>query len=82
MNIDKQKITLSNSEVRDAKQIGFFLKMTITKKKENSLFYIHNPVGVKLLTLLRLQLSHLNEHTFRYGLEDTIRPMCSCKNRK
>ena len=78
MNIDKQKITLSNSEVRDAKQIGFFLKMTITKKKENS----HNPVGVKLLTLLRLQLSHLNEHTFRYGLEDTIRPMCSCKNRK
>ena len=33
MNIDKEKITLSNSEVRDAKQIGFFLKITITKKK-------------------------------------------------
>ena len=78
MNIDKQKITLSNSEVRDAKQIGFFLKMTITKKKENSLFYIHNPVGVKLLTLLRLQLSHLNQHKFRHGFEDAISPICLC----
>ena len=32
------------------------------KKKENSLFSIHNPVSIKLLTRLRLQLSHLNEH--------------------
>ena len=44
--------------------------MTITEKKENSLFSIHNPVGVKLLTRLRLQLSHLNEDTFRHGFED------------
>ena len=41
--------------------------MIITEKKENSLFSIHNPVGVKLLTRLRLQLSHLNEHKFRHG---------------
>ena len=52
--------------------------MIITEKKENSLFSIHNPVGVKLLTRLRLQLSHLNEHKFRHGFEDTISPMCSC----
>ena len=36
--------------------------MITTEKKENSLFSIHNPVGAKLLTCLRLQLSHLNEH--------------------
>ena len=52
--------------------------MIITEKKENSLFSIHNPVGVKVLTRLRLQLSHLNEHKFRHGFEDTISPMCSC----
>ena len=51
--------------------------MIIEEKKENSLFSIHNPVGVKLLTRLRLQLSHLNEHKFRNGFEDTISPMCS-----
>ena len=52
--------------------------MIITEKKENSLFSIHNSVGVKLLTCLRLQLSHLNEHKFRHGFEDTVSPMCSC----
>ena len=51
--------------------------MIIEEKKENSLFSIHNSVGVKLLTRLRLQLSHLNEHKFRNGFEDTISPMCS-----
>ena len=52
--------------------------MIITEKKVNSLFSIHNPVGVKFFTRLRLQLSHLNEHKFRHGFEDTISPMCSC----
>ena len=63
---------------------AFSKKMIITEKKENSLFSIYNPIGVKLLTRLRLQLSHLNEYKFRNGLEmkfrneDTISPMCSC----
>ena len=30
----------------------------------NSYFNIHNPVGLKLLTRLRIGLSHLNEHKF------------------
>ena len=54
-----------------------FRKMIITGKMENSLFSIHNPVGVILLTRLRLQLSHLNKHEFRHGFEDTISPMFS-----
>ena len=51
-------------EVRNAKQIGLSKKNEYYKKKENSLFSIHNPVLVKLLTRLRLQLSHLNEYKF------------------
>ena len=66
------------TKVRNGKQIGVFKKMIITEKRENSLFSIHNPVGVKLLTRLRLQLSHLNDHKFRHDFEDTISPMCSC----
>ena len=67
-------------EFRNAKQIGVLKKLIITEKKKNSLFSIHNPVGVKLLTRLRLQLSHLNEHKFRHGFEDTISPMRSCNS--
>ena len=48
------------------------------KEKENLLFCIYDPLGVKLLTRLRLQFSHLNEHKFRHGFSDTINPMCAC----
>ena len=49
--------------------------MIITEKMEGFLFSVDNPVGVNLLTRLRLQLSCLNEHKFRHGC---ISPMCSC----
>ena len=48
------------------------------RKKENSLFSIYDPLGFKLLTRLRLQFSHLHEHKFRHGFEDTINAMCAC----
>ena len=41
-------------------------------------FNIHNPMGLKLLTRLRLGLSHLNEHRFNHNFEDYINPLCSC----
>ena len=52
--------------------------MIIIEKKENSLFSIHDSVDIDFFTRLRLQLSHLNEHKFRHGFEDTISPMYSC----
>ena len=33
-------------------------------------YNIHNPTGLKLLTRLRLGLSHLNEHRFNHNLTD------------
>ena len=36
---------------------------------------IHNPVGTKLLTPLRYDLSHLNEHKFRYKFADFVIPL-------
>ena len=44
----------------------------------NSIFGCHNPIGVKLLTRLRLALSHLREHKFKHGFQDTLNPLCSC----
>ena len=48
------------------------------RKKENSIVSIYDPLGVKLLTYLRLQFSHPNEHKFRHGFADTINAMCAC----
>ena len=54
--------------------------MILKEKKENSLFSICDPLGVKLLTRLRLQFSHLNEHKFRHGFNNTVDPFCACGN--
>ena len=45
------------------------------EKKESSIFSIYDPLVVKLLTRLRLQFSHVNEHKFRHGFGDTINAM-------
>ena len=44
----------------------------------NSIFDIYNPYVIKLLTRLRLGLSHLNEHKFKHGFNDTTNPICVC----
>ena len=44
----------------------------------NSIYDIHDPIGLKLLTRLRLGFSHLNEHRFRHNFQDCMNPLCSC----
>ena len=44
----------------------------------NSWFNIHNPVGLKLLSRLRVALSHLYEHKFKHNFSNCINPICSC----
>ena len=41
-------------------------------------YNIHNPLGLKLLTRLRLGLSHLNEHRFNHNFESCLNPLCTC----
>ena len=38
----------------------------------------HNPIGLKLLTRLRLGLSYLNEHKLKHNFQDCINPLCTC----
>ena len=40
----------------------------------------HNTRVVKLLTRLRLGLSHLCEHKFKHGFQDSLNPIWSCGN--
>ena len=56
-------------------------KKTILKflrPSSNSIFNCDNPKGIKLITRLRLGLSHLCEHKFRDNFQDILNPICSC----
>ena len=44
----------------------------------NSVFEINNLYGLKLLTRLRLCLSHLRYYKFRHNFQDCINPICAC----
>ena len=52
--------------------------ISFIRPKENSVFAINDTKGLKLLTSLRLNFSHLNEHKFRHGFKDTVDPICKC----
>ena len=52
--------------------------LNFIRPSENKIFNIHDQVGIKLLTRLRLGFSHLREHKLRHNFEDTLNPLCSC----
>ena len=55
--------------------------LNVFRPSENKIFNIHDQVGIKLLTRLTLELSHLREHKFQHNFEDTLNPLCSCRLR-
>ena len=65
-----------NTSISNAKSIKFFKEMIGTENKGNSLFSVYDRYGVKLLTRLRLQFSHIKYHKFRYDFGDTVSPIC------
>ena len=65
--------------LRKAESLLLF-KTNILKFKRpspNSVYNCHNPKGLKLITRLRLGLSHLREHKFKHNFQDTINLLCS-----
>ena len=45
---------------------------------QSNVYHIFDPIGLKLLTCLRLGCSHLNKHKFRHNFQDCLNPLCSC----
>ena len=44
----------------------------------NPMNVIHIPLGLSLLTRLRLGLSHLNEHKYNLNFKNCVNPLCFC----
>ena len=69
-------------KIRNSGSLSIFKKnlLNFIRPCANSIFNIHNPYGIKLLTRLRLGLSHLRAHKFRHCFQDTVNPLCDCGN--
>ena len=52
--------------------------LNLIRPKCNETYGIHNPIRLKLLPRLRLDLTHLNDHKFNHNFRDCINPLCSC----
>ena len=67
-------------DIRNSDSLNVF-KLSLLKfvrPVANNVFEINNPYGLKLLTRLRLGLSHLRYHKFRHNFQDCINPICVC----
>ena len=66
--------------LRNSKSISVFNEkiLNFIRPSPNSFFDCHNRKGIKLITRLRLGLSHFREHKFNHSFEDTINALCNC----
>ena len=46
--------------------------LSFIRPMPNSIYNIHNPLGVKYLTRLRIVCSHLKEHKFKHNFQNSI----------
>ena len=46
----------------------------------NSFFICHNPIGIKYITRIRPEFSHLREHKLKHSFQDTLNPIRNCGN--
>ena len=74
---NKLDLNICNSE-----SLNIFKKtlLNFIRPSGSTVFNCHNPKGVKLLTRLRLGLSHLREHKFKQSFQDSLNIICSCGN--
>ena len=71
-----------DSYIRNADSFEVFKKriLEFVRPLPKSIYNIHNPLGIKYLTRLRIGFSHLKEHKFRHNFQDSIEPMCNCNS--
>ena len=51
--------------------------LSFIRPSQNSTFNCHNPKGIKLLSRLRLGLSHLRKYKLKHSFQDSLNPFCS-----
>ena len=67
---------------RDSDTSEYFKKQILNfiRPRQNINFKLQNPLGIKLLTRLRVALSYLKEGQFKNNFQDFMDLLCSCGN--
>ena len=66
--------------LRQLETVSLFKKhlLRFLRPKPMPVYDLMDPPGLKLLTRLRVNLSHLREHKFRHNFGDTLVTFCNC----
>ena len=69
-----------DKNIRKSESLNIFKKsiLKFIRPSQNRVYNCHNPKGIKLLTGLRVGLSHLREHKFKHSFQDILNPICTC----
>ena len=69
-----------DAAIRNSESIAIFKSrlLSFIRPIQSDVYNIFDPIGLKFLTRLRLDFSHLNEHRFRHNFQDCLNPLCSC----
>ena len=67
-----------DKSIRRSESLALFKKsiLQFIQPIPNRTFNCHNPTGIKLITRLRLSLSHLRDHKFKHNFLDCLNPIC------
>ena len=68
--------------IRNSESLNIFKKtlLNFIRPSGSTVFNCHDAKGVKLLTRLRIGLSHLRDDKFEHSFEDSLNPIYSCGN--
>ena len=66
--------------IRNSESISLFKSrlLSLIRPNQSNIYYIFDPIDLKLVTLHHLGLCHLNEHKFRHNFQNCLNPLCSC----
>ena len=69
-----------DKSIRSSESFAVFKKtiLQFIRPTPNSTFNCHNPIGIKLITRLRLGLNHLQNRKFKHNFLDCLNPICCC----
>ena len=69
-----------NASIKNSESLAIFKSrlLSFIRPIQSKVYNIFDPIGLNLLTRLRLGCSHLNEHKFRHSFQDCLNPLCSC----
>ena len=69
-----------DASIRNSESIAIFKSrlLSLIRPFQSNVYNIFDPIGLKLLTRLRLGFNHLNEHKFRHDFQECLNPLCLC----